>query len=51
MLYETHQNVLALTRFPITRDTSFITAVPLDGSIAPNTQASRWFPNNTYLSK
>ena len=42
---------LALTRSPITRDTSFITAVPLEGSIAPNTHASRWLPSNTYLSK
>ena len=36
--------------FANTRDTSIIDAVPLDGSTAPNTQASRWLPSNTYRS-
>jgi len=33
-----------------TRDISTMTAVALVGSTPPNTQASRWFPMNTYLS-
>jgi hypothetical protein len=43
--------VPALTSWPIAREISFMTAVPPDGSIAPNTQASLWLPTKTYLSE